>query len=400
MKSLRELYRIGVGPSSSHTMGPAAAAAHFRRETPSAVRYRVELYGSLAATGRGHMTDLAVMSELGAERTEVLWRQEVVPSFHPNGLRILAYDAQGAELLARDYYSVGGGALSVGGRSAGGAEVYPFADMGAVLDHCEREGVPVWQVAEACEGPGIWAFLDEVLAAMEAAVDRGLEAEGPLPGGLHLSRRARSTYLKARLQAAEISRTGRLVAYAQAVAEENAALGRVVTAPTCGSCGVMPSVLRYMRETRGCSRTELLHALAVAGIFGNVVKQNGSISGAEVGCQGEIGVACAMASAAASYLLGGSPCQCETAAEIGLEHFLGLTCDPVKGLVQVPCIERNAIAATRAIVAGEMSILSDGRHMVSFDTVVKTMVQTGHDLPSLYRETSAGGLSAFVDRDG
>lgn len=343
------------------------------------------------------MTDCAVIGELGADRTEVLWKPEVVPAFHPNGLRITAFDAEGAVLLTRDYYSVGGGAVSVEGRSVEGPEVYPFGNMEDVLRCCEVSGVPIWQLAETCEGAGIWTFLDGVLETMDAAIARGLEAEGALPGGIRLSRRARSTYLKARLQSPEICRTGLLVAYAQAVAEENAALGRVVTAPTCGSCGVLPSVLRYLRETRGCSRNELLHALAVAGIFGNVVKSNGSISGAEVGCQGEIGVACAMASAAASYLLGGSPRQCETAAEIGLEHFLGLTCDPVMGLVQVPCIERNAIAATRAIVSGEMSILSDGRHLVSFDTVVKTMVQTGHDLPSLYRETSAGGLSAFVD---
>lgn len=398
MKSLRELYRIGKGPSSSHTMGPATAAALFRKDTPTATKYRVELYGSLAATGRGHMTDRAVVSELGANRTEVVWKPEVVPSFHPNGLRIFAYDGTGAELLKRDYYSIGGGAVSVEGRSVEGAEIYPFKAMGEILKSCSDKGQPIWSIVEDCEDADIWNYLGTVLETMDAAIVRGLEADGALPGGLRLSRRARSTYLKAALQASEIKRTGLLVAYAQAVAEENAALGEIVTAPTCGSCGVVPAVLRYMKETHGCSRTELLRALAVAGVFGNVVKTNGSISGAEVGCQGEIGVACAMASAAASYLLGGSTRQCETAAEIGLEHFLGLTCDPVMGLVQVPCIERNAIAATRALVAGEMSILSDGHHMVSFDTVVKTMVETGHDLPSLYRETSTGGLSAFVGR--
>ena len=397
MKSLRELYRIGKGPSSSHTMGPASAAAMFRAETSDAVRYRVELYGSLAATGRGHMTDRAVISELGEGRTEVVWKPEVVPSFHPNGLRIFAYDAAGVVIKEQDYYSIGGGAVSVGGKSVGGEEVYGFADMREVLAHCNGEGTPIWAVVDEFEDPGVWTHLSDVLTTMDAAIERGLEADGALPGGLNLPRRARSTHLKAKMQAPEIKRTGLLVSYAQAVAEENAALGTIVTAPTCGSCGVLPAVLRYMKETSGCSRTELLRALAVAGVFGNVVKQNGSISGAEVGCQGEIGVACAMASAAASYLLGGSPCQCETAAEIGLEHFLGLTCDPVMGLVQVPCIERNAIAATRALVAGEMSILSDGHHKVPFDTVVKTMVQTGHDLPSLYRETATGGLSAFVE---
>ena len=377
-------------------MGPASAAAMFRAETPDAVRYRVELYGSLAATGRGHMTDCAIISELGADRTEVVWKPEIVPAFHPNGLRIFAYDTMGAVEREQDYYSVGGGAVSVGGKSAGGEEVYGFADMREVLVHCNGNGTPIWMVVDEFENQSVWDHLSEVLTTMDEASERGLEADGALPGGLNLPRHARSTYLKAKMQAREIKRTGLLVSYAQAVAEENAALGRIVTAPTCGSCGVLPAVLRCMRETYGCSRAELLRALAVAGVFGNVVKRNGSIAGAEVGCQGEIGVACAMASAAASYLLGGSPCQCETAAEIGLEHFLGLTCDPVMGLVQVPCIERNAIAATRAIVAGEMSILSDGHHKVSFDTVVKAMVQTGHDLPSLYRETSTGGLAAFV----
>lgn len=369
-----------------------------RKETLFAAKYRVELYGSLAATGRGHMTDRAIISELGSRKTEVVWKPEIVPEFHPNGLRIVAYNDAGKEMLKRDYYSIGGGAVIVDGERVKGEEPYPFVNMDEIMAYCEGRGMPLWGIVEECEKAAIWGFLEDVLSAMEAAIVRGLESDGALPGGLHLPRRARSTYLKASLQSKEIKRTGRLVAYAQAVAEENAALGRIVTAPTCGSCGVVPAVLRYMKETYGCSRTELLRALAVAGVFGNVVKNNGSISGAEVGCQGEIGVACAMASAAVSFLLGGSTSQCETAAEIGLEHFLGLTCDPVMGLVQVPCIERNAIAATRALVAGEMSILTDGHHVVSFDTVVKTMVETGHDLPSLYRETSTGGLSVFVER--
>ena len=238
--------------------------------------------------------------------------------------------------------------------------------------------------------------LEEVLKTMYAAIDAGLKRDGVLPGGMRLQRRARSIYQKSRFLQPEVRRTGLVAAYATAVSEENAALGTVVTAPTCGSAGVLPGVLRYLSETLGSDVREQVHALETAGLVGNVVKRNGSISGAEVGCQGEVGVACAMAAAAAAYLYGGTAPQCETAAEIGLEHFLGLTCDPVKGLVQIPCIERNAIAANRALVAAEMAILSDGRHRVSFDEVVATMLRTGHDLPSLYRETAEGGLAAHV----
>lgn len=396
MKTIRELYRIGHGPSSSHTMGPAAAAVSFRKTFPAAVRFEVDLYGSLAATGRGHFTDRALASELGEGRVQVRWHPETVLPFHPNGLTVGGFDAQDRPVGSRTYYSVGGGAVVEEGRSDESPEVYPYRNMDEILAFCETEGEPLWRVVERCEGREIWTYLDDVLTAMDAALERGLCAEGALEGGLHLRRMARELNLKARKQSGGLRRTGQLAAYAHAVAEENASTGLIVTAPTCGSCGVLPAVLRHFREDEGSSREELLRALAVAGLFGNVVKRNGSISGAEVGCQGEVGVACAMASAAAAYLLGGSVRQCEKAAEIGLEHFLGLTCDPVCGLVQIPCIERNALAASRAVVAGEMSVLSDGTHLVSFDTVIRTMVQTGHDLPSLYRETSTGGLSLYV----
>ena len=242
----------------------------------------------------------------------------------------------------------------------------------------------------------MWELLEQVLETMTAALQRGLAAEGVLPGGLHLARKARSIHLKTKMQAAARQRTGKLAAYAYAVSEENASLGVVVTAPTCGSCGVLPAVLRYCGEELSSSHTELLHALAVAGIVGNVVKRNGSISGAAVGCQGEVGTACAMASAAAAYLLGATLPQLEYAAEIGLEHFLGLTCDPVLGLVQIPCIERNAIAANRALIAAELALISDGTHMVSLDDVIKAMLNTGRDLPALYRETAEGGLAAVL----
>jgi len=394
MKSLRELYRIGRGPSSSHTMAPARAAEIFLRQAPAAARYEVTLHGSLAATGKGHFTDQAVAAVLGKEHTSILWKPETILPFHPNGMIFRAFDANGAETAAWTVYSVGGGALSEGPGSADEPEIYPFRNMAEIMEYCRSEGVPLWQLAERFEGPEIWDYLQTVLAQMENTLNEGLGKEGVLPGGLHLPRKAREVFLKARAQRSGIRRTGLIAAYAYAVSEENASLGVVVTAPTCGSCGVLPAVLHYCRETDHCSRTELLHALAVAGLIGDLVKQNGSISGAEVGCQGEVGVACAMAAAGAAHLFGGTVMQCEYAAEIGLEHFLGLTCDPVMGLVQIPCIERNALAANRAVTAAELALLSDGSHRVSFDAVIRTMLQTGHDLPSLYRETAAGGLAA------
>ena len=378
-------------------MGPAIAAERFLQETKDAERYEVVLFGSLAATGRGHFTDKAIKDVLGARRTKIEWRPETSDKFHPNGMSFAAFSKGGKKLAEKMFFSVGGGAICEKGKASEEKDVYRFKNMESVVNAATRSGTPLWQIVEDAEGPEIWEYLRKVYGIMMSAIDRGLSADGVLPGGLRLPRKARSIYIKAKMQYEKLRRTG-LLAYAHAVSEENAALGEIVTAPTCGSCGVLPAVLRYLRDALGCSEIEILHALAVAGIVGNVVKRNGSISGAEVGCQGEVGVACAMASAAAAYLMGGSPRQCECAAEIGLEHFLGLTCDPVKGLVQIPCIERNALAATRAVVAGEMSVLSDGAHIVSFDTVVKTMLETGHDLPRLYRETSVGGLSRFVRR--
>ncbi|MBQ4384474.1 MAG: L-serine ammonia-lyase, iron-sulfur-dependent, subunit alpha [Kiritimatiellae bacterium] len=398
MKSLRELYRVGRGPSSSHTMGPVYAAAEFLRRFPDAASFEVVLFDSLAATGRGHFTDKAVKDTLGAKRTKIVWKPDAHDEFHPNGMLFTAFGRDGAKLGEWKVYSVGGGALCEKGKEVPTKSVYRYRNMEEIVSAATRAGVPLWQLVEDAEGPAIWDYLRTVYNMMMSAIDRGLSADGVLPGGLRLARKARAIHIKAKMQAEKLRRTGLLVAYAHAVSEENAALGEIVTAPTCGSCGTLPAVLRYLREALGSSEMEILHALAVAGLVGNVVKRNGSISGAEVGCQGEVGVACAMASAAAAYLMGGSPRQCECAAEIGLEHFLGLTCDPVKGLVQIPCIERNALAATRAVVAGEMSVLSDGAHVVSFDTVVKTMLETGHDLPRLYRETSDGGLSRFVRR--
>ena len=399
MKSLRELFRIGHGPSSSHTMAPASAAETFLLRHSEAKRFEVILYGSLAATGHGHFTDLAISNVLGAKRTAIVWKPEITLPFHPNGMTFRALSESGKKIAEWTVYSVGGGALGEENSPVDPPEVYPFENMARILKYCQSEGIPLWQLAERCEGPEIWNYLDTVLEQMMHSLNVGLGKEGVLPGELHLGRRAREVFLKAKAQRSGMRRTGLLAAYAYATGEENASCGVVVTAPTCGSCGVLPAVLRYCRETVRCSHADLLHALAAAGLIGLLVKQNGSISGAEVGCQGEIGVACAMASAAAAHLFGGTVQQCEYAAEIGLEHFLGLTCDPVLGLVQIPCIERNALAANRAMTAGELVLLSDGSHRVSFDTVVQTMLETGHDLPSLYRETSFGGLAAAYRRD-
>ena len=396
MKSLKELFRTGHGPSSSHTMAPAAAAAIFRERFPDADSFEVTLLGSLAATGKGHFTDQAVVSKLAPAPVNVIWEPDTVLPFHPNALTFKAFDKNHREKGTATFYSTGGGALREEGAPDQSREVYPFKNMQEIMEYCRHEGIPLWEVVRRYDSEDIMQFLETALDEMENAIERGLSGDGVLPGGLHLARKARNVYLKSRSLRQDIQRTGMISAYAYAVAEENASLGIVVTAPTCGSCGVLPAVMRYCRESRPLSRIEEVRALATAGVIGNVVKQNGSISGAEVGCQGEIGVACAMAAGAAAAIFGGTVPQIEYAAEIGLEHFLGLTCDPVMGLVQIPCIERNAIAANRAVAAAEIALLSDGTHFIPFDTVVETMLQTGKDMPSLYRETSTGGLSVFA----
>ena len=396
MEALTELYRIGHGPSSSHTMGPYRASEIFLARTPSAVRYEATLYGSLSATGKGHFTDRAITDVLGADRTKVIWSDEE-KSFHPNGMELRAYDANGKVIDQWLVYSIGGGALAEEGKVSSIPKVYEQDTMQKVLDWCHATGCHIWELVQKVEGDKGMAHLAEVRKTMWATIAAGLSHEGVLEGGLNLQRRARDLYRQSRHFRDEGRRTALVSAYAYAANEENAALGLMVTAPTCGSCGTLPSVLRYFKECDDCSDTEIERALAVAGIIGNVAKQNGSISGAEAGCQAEVGVAAAMAAAAASYLLGGSPDQCHYAASMALEHFLGLTCDPAKGLVQIPCIERNAVAANHAIATAELSILSDGRRILDYDKVVQTMLETGHDLPSLYRETSKGGLAKHFE---
>jgi L-serine dehydratase len=396
MRTIREIFRIGNGPSSSHTMGPKKAAEMFAQRFSQAHRFKVTLFGSLAATGEGHLTDQAILWELEkVAPTEIIWEPKTFLSYHPNAMTFRAFGEDAKELGNWTVYSIGGGSLAdeTGVIGDEGSPLYKMSSMQNLLDWCECTGRSFWEYVDECEGPEIWDYLKEVWEAMKEAVERGLEEEGVLPGATHLRRRASTFYIRAGGSKENIKSRGLVFAYALAVGEENASGGKIVTAPTCGSCGVVPAVLYHFYKSRNFSERKILRALATAGLFGNVVKTNASVSGAEVGCQGEIGVACSMAAAAASQLFGGSPAQIEYAAEMGLEHHLGMTCDPVCGLVQIPCIERNAYAAARALDANLFASFTDGKHRVSFDKVVSVMKETGHDLPSLYKETSEGGLA-------
>lgn len=395
MKSIKELYRIGIGPSSSHTMGPRNAAEKFLAKHKDIKRFQVTLYGSLAATGKGHMTDVAIIDTLSkSAEVEIIWQPKVFLPFHPNGMKFEAIADNGSVADTWIVYSIGGGALAEEGKANSDTpHVYCMSTMTEILDWCKKSGKNYWEYVQECEDSDIWDYLNEVWKTMQEAIQRGLETEGVLPGELNLRRKASTYYIKATGFKQTLRSRGLVFAYALAVSEENASGGKIVTAPTCGSCGVIPSVLYHLQKSREFSDMRILRALATAGLVGNIVKHNASISGAEVGCQGEVGVACAMASAASNQLFGGSPAQIEYAAEMGLEHHLGMTCDPVCGLVQIPCIERNAYAAARALDANIYSAFTDGTHRVSFDKVVQVMKQTGHDLPSLYKETSEGGLA-------
>jgi len=395
MESLSQLFRIGRGPSSSHTMGPSRAATLYAGRHAEAAGFRVHLYGSLSATGRGHLTDVALLEAPAPRPAELVWHDEALPQ-HPNGLVFEALDGEGRALDRWTVFSVGGGALEEdpgGGKPAG---IYPLTTMREILSWCQENGRTFWEYVDAHEGKELHAHLAAAWAAMKAAVARGIDNEGALPGGLGVPRKAASYFAKSVGYEGSIKRRGLVFSFAMAVAEENACGGEVVTAPTCGACGVLPAVLYLVHSEYGVHETKILRALATAGLVGNLVKRNASISGAEVGCQGEIGVACAMAAAAAAQLFGGTVAEIEYAAEAGLEHHLGLTCDPVGGLVQIPCIERNAFAAARALDCATFAIIGDGRHRIPFDGIVEAMKRTGHDLPSIYRETSEGGLALLV----
>lgn len=414
MKSIKEIYKIGKGPSSSHTMGPYKAVRSYMENHPEADRLHVTLYGSLAATGKGHLTDVAVQEAFASwhwtdkdtvesmERrkgeVEIEWCPKENLPLHPNGMKIAAVNIHGDQYDKWTYYSIGGGdiiCMENPMETEGDVELYDMTTMTDIMNWCNKTGKSYWEYVEEVEGhnSGVWEHLELVWKVMKEGVERGIEQEGVLPGPLNLRRKALSYHVRAIGQGDTFKTRGLIFAYALAVSEENAAGGTIVTAPTCGSCGVVPSVLYHMQTRYKFSDTRIIRALATCGLIGSIVKHNASVSGAEVGCQGEVGVACAMAAAAVAQLMGGSPSQIEYAAEMGLEHHLGLTCDPVCGLVQIPCIERNAYAAARAFDAGIYALYTDGQHRVSFDQAVRVMKKTGHDLPSLYKETSEGGLA-------
>src|SRR5512136_594432 len=397
METIRELYRIGYGPSSSHTMAPRKAAEIFKQRYPAAASYQVTLFGSLAATGKGHLTDRAMQAAFMPTPVRIIWQPDRTLPLHPNGMQFEAILADGSISAPWQVYSLGGGAIGED-VAAVRPPVYSKRSFTDLLAHCKRYGVAVWEYVEECEGHDIWLFLREIWQAMLATMERGLNAEGVLPGGLGMPRKAWAFYRKATMAGPSSQRLGLISAYALAVNEENAAGGQVVTAPTCGSSGTLPAAFRYVQETYQCSEDSVLRALATAGFIGNLVKHNASISGAQVGCQGEVGTACAMAAGGVTQLLGGTVRQVEYAAAMALEHHLGLTCDPVAGLVQIPCIERNAFAASRALSCAEYALFTDGTHRIPFDDVVTVLWETGNALPSLYRETATGGLATAYRR--
>lgn len=374
-------------------MAPKRAARIFLERHPTAAGYRCTLYGSLAATGRGHLTDQVLEEIFRSRPFELVWHADQQLPLHPNGMLFEAFTENGSPIDAWEVYSPGGGALLDHSGITTHPPLYPLTRMDAILDHLQQSGESLWEFVLNHEDRAIFDYFDQVWDIMCSAMARGLEQVGILPGGLGLGRKAHTFYRKAELYGSHLKSNARIWSYALAVAEENAAGGMIVTAPTCGASGVLPAVLRYLRETLGCSHDDILRALATAGLIGNLVKHNASISGAEVGCQGEIGTACAMAAAAATQLHGGTSRQIEYAAEMGLEHHLGLTCDPVDGLVQIPCIERNAHAATRALSCCHFALLSGGEHKITFDEITLVMKETGQALPPLYRETAAGGIA-------
>lgn len=392
MESIRRLYKIGNGPSSSHTMGPKKAAEIFSAKYPEATRIQVTLYGSLAATGKGHLTDKAIIDVISPKPFEIIWKPEIFLPFHPNGMFFEAFIDE-KKIGEWTIFSIGGGDLANETTSVTEDQIYEMTTMKEILEWCQRNGKSFWEYVQECEDGDIWDFLAVVWETMTSTIEKGLDEEGVLPGGLGLHRKAASYFTKSKSYRGSLQSRSAIYSYALATSEENASGGRIVTAPTCGSSGVLPAVLYHLRKNHEFRDSKILKSLATAALIGNIVKKNASVSGAQVGCQGEIGVACSIAAAAATQLFGGTTAQIEYAAEMGLEHHLGLTCDPICGLVQVPCIERNAFAAVQALDACSYATLSDGKHLVSFDKVVQTMNQTGHDLPSLYKETSLGGLA-------
>ena len=400
MQSIRTLYKVGKGPSSSHTMGPERAAKLFREMTPEADRYEVILYGSLAKTGVGHGTDRVLVDTLAPYPTKIVFASVDPGNMkHPNTLDLIAYQ-DNKETQRIRVESIGGGDIVVEGEAQhADAEVYPENSFAEIARFCQWRHVSLPEYVELNEGPEIWSFLEHIWHVMRQSIEDGLAAEGILPGGLNVQRKAKYLYERTHLLDLPQVRELQLVcSYAFAVAEQNAGNGTIVTAPTCGSCGVLPAVLMYMQQKYDLPDRKIAEALGVAGLFGNLVRHNASISGAECGCQAEIGTACSMAAAAMGELTGLTIEEQEYAAEIAMEHQLGLTCDPICGLVQIPCIERNAVAAQRAIDASNLSHMLVGTRTISFDMVVRTMYETGINMNRAFRETSEGGLARLYSR--
>ena len=401
MKSIRQIYKIGKGPSSSHTMGPERAAQFFKQRNPEAEAFQVILYGSLSKTGVGHGTDRVLRQVLYPVPTEIVFSEEILPeTAHPNTMDFLAFTG-GRETDRVRLESVGGGDIRIPGqKETEGEEVYLEHSFAEIADFCKWRYIETLSdYVELNEGPEIWDFLMEVWQTMKASIDAGLSRDGVLPGGLKVQRKAKYLYeqeIKKDQPALQEFQT--IAAYAYAVAEENADNGTVVTAPTCGACGVVPAVLKYAQVTKGFTDQQICRALATAGIIGNLTKTNASISGAQCGCQAEIGTACSMAAAALAELYGQDLDQVEYAAEVAMEHHLGLTCDPICGLVQIPCIERNAVAAMRAMNACNLSYFLTGSRNISYDMVCRAMKETGENLSHRFRETSEGGLAKLYNR--
>ncbi len=400
MKSIREIYKIGKGPSSSHTMGPERAAQLFMNRYPQADRFRVTLYGSLCKTGVGHGTDRVLLDTMGPHRTEIVFSQESWDGMHPNTMDFTAFQNDQPVGTLR-VESVGGGDIRIpGDKAASSEDIYIEHSFAEIADFCKWRYIhKISEYVELNEGSEIWDFLMDIWQTMKQSIADGLAAEGTLPGGLNVQRKAKSLYA----QKLEVDEPGlrefqHIAAYAYAVAEQNAGNGTIVTAPTCGACGVLPAVLKYAQDTKGYTDQQILRGLATAGIIGNLTKTNASISGAECGCQAEIGTACSMAAAALAELYGQDLDQVEYAAEVAMEHHLGLTCDPICGLVQIPCIERNAVAAMRAMNACNLSYFLTGSRNISYDMVCRAMKETGLNLSHQYKETSEGGLARLYHR--
>ena len=393
VKSLRNLYRIGRGPSSSHTMGPERACSYLKNRFIDVTSIDVILYGSLAFTGKGHLTDKVIKETFSPIKTNVIFDYKTFVDF-PNTFDVKFY-FKDKEPIVKRVLSLGGGAISIEGEiEESEPEIYPEKNFEEIKNYCLKNGLTLPEYVEHYEGKEIWEFLKNIWDQMVKTIHAGMLNNGELPGNLHISRRASSFLIPSHLKESSFSRSNRMLcAYAFATNEENASGHTVVTAPTCGSAGTLPAVLMHIVDRYEFNDSKIIKALAVAGVVGNVVKQNGSISGAEAGCQAEIGTACSMAAAATSYLKGFNIDQIECAAEAAMEHSLGLTCDPVEGYVQIPCIERNAIAANKALAATYLAEYASSSHRVSFDTIVQTMYETGKDMKKEYRETSIGGLA-------